>query len=575
MPAPTSPTAGLPLAASPAAPCEVVLLQPPIRDYYLTAKRTIPYGLARIAAVLQRAGISVALLDALATRRKRPHAQPAALSYLEPYLGRQDRGPFSLYSGYRHFGRSHGWILTRLRQHAPRVIGISALFSAYADDTLALVRRIADELPQCYLVLGGHHPTACPEASLAASGADFVIRGEGELSFTQLVRVLLARPRPSAPSEPDLQAELEAVAGLCYRRADGGLRLGDPAQVSDLSALPLPASGLIDQRFYRHREGERQGSRAVIVTSRGCRLSCSYCSVGATSALSFRQSGLPAVEAELHQAVVVDGARFIDFEDENVSWDRRRFHGLLALLAPYQRRYGIECRAMNGLLPSTLDAETVAAMHEAGFRALNLSLGSSSRERLRRFRRPDERPHFDHALACAEAQGMQAVGYVLAAAPGQSAGESLDDLFYLAERRVLIGLSIFYPAPGSRDFAELERRALLGPQVSWRGAALPLEDVTTRQEAVTLLRLARLLNFIKAEFDGGRGLPAAEPLEQRQLPPADRQAVGRRLLAAFLDDGRLRGIDPDGEVYLHRVDAALCGAFTRRVVKAQIRGVRR
>lgn len=31
-------------------PHDVVLLQPPIRDYYLTAKRTIPYGLARLVA---------------------------------------------------------------------------------------------------------------------------------------------------------------------------------------------------------------------------------------------------------------------------------------------------------------------------------------------------------------------------------------------------------------------------------------------------------------------------------------------------------------------------------------------
>jgi len=281
------------------------------------------------------------------------------------------------------------------------------------------------------------------------------------------------------------------------------------------------------------------------------------------------------VEAELQQAIVTDGARFIDFEDENVSWDRERFRALLAMLAPYRRRHGIECRAMNGLLPSTLDAETIAAMREAGFRALNLSLGSSSLARLRRFRRPDERPHFDGALDCAEAQGMEAVGYVLAAAPGQRAGESLDDLFYLAERRVLIGLSIFYPAPGSLDFAELARRELLGPPVSWRGAALPIEDVTTREEAVTLLRLARLLNFIKAEVDRGRRLPAAEQIAEGRLTLADREALGRRLLAAFLDDGRLRGVDPDGEVYLHRVDTTLCRAFVRRLAAAQIRGVRR
>jgi len=50
---------------------DVLLVQPPIRDFYLTAKRTIPYGLASIAAALSQSGFTVALADALATRRAR------------------------------------------------------------------------------------------------------------------------------------------------------------------------------------------------------------------------------------------------------------------------------------------------------------------------------------------------------------------------------------------------------------------------------------------------------------------------------------------------------------------------
>ena len=35
---------------------DVLLIQPPIHDFYLTAKRTIPYGLACIAAGLIETG---------------------------------------------------------------------------------------------------------------------------------------------------------------------------------------------------------------------------------------------------------------------------------------------------------------------------------------------------------------------------------------------------------------------------------------------------------------------------------------------------------------------------------------
>ena len=45
---------------------DVVLIAPPIREFYLTKKRTIPYGLACIAKQLEQAGFSCTIIDALA-----------------------------------------------------------------------------------------------------------------------------------------------------------------------------------------------------------------------------------------------------------------------------------------------------------------------------------------------------------------------------------------------------------------------------------------------------------------------------------------------------------------------------
>ena len=47
---------------------DILLIQPPIRDFYLTAKRTIPYGLACLAGILREAGLSVEILDARTIR---------------------------------------------------------------------------------------------------------------------------------------------------------------------------------------------------------------------------------------------------------------------------------------------------------------------------------------------------------------------------------------------------------------------------------------------------------------------------------------------------------------------------
>ena len=70
---------------------DILLIQPPIRDFYLTAKRTIPYGLACIASTLIKNGFSVEILDALATSKSRACELPPEMDYLRRYYPRPDR----------------------------------------------------------------------------------------------------------------------------------------------------------------------------------------------------------------------------------------------------------------------------------------------------------------------------------------------------------------------------------------------------------------------------------------------------------------------------------------------------
>jgi hypothetical protein len=237
----------------------------------------------------------------------------------------------------------------------------------------------------------------------------------------------------------------------------------------------------------------------------------------------------------------------------------------MALLAGIQARFGrqgLELRAMNGLFPPSLDADMVAAMRAAGFRALNLALATTARRQLVRFRRPDVRRAFEAALSLAAANRLEAVGYIIVGAPGQRAEDSLGDLCYLAERRVLAGVSLFYPSPGSLDFTRCRERGLLPTHPSLlRATALPLSDSTSRLEGITLLRLGRLLNFLKALAAAGEPSPQPEGFDGNLPPGADRREIGRRLAAWFLNDGRLRGVTPQGEIYEHRVERALTARF--------------
>lgn len=545
----------------PSASCmiDILLIQPPIRDFYFSAKRTQPYGLACVAAAARAAGFSVDLVDGLATSKARPANVPAVLETAQALYGPPDRSPFALFGRYRHFGYSIATLVERARASRAFLVGIASLFTAYEETALETAAAVRRALPDAHIVMGGHHATAFPERLLDHADVDFVLRGDGEVGLPALTRAL----REGTP--------LESVPGLAFRRPTGDRHLAPAAFVDQPDRLGPPALDLLRWDFYRRGTG---GS-AVTVGSRGCPLHCSYCCLGAAAGIPFRQRRVEAVLAELELAVNRHGARFIDFEDENLAWNRQWFMDLLEGIRMRLGSASLELRAMNGLYPPSLDPELIMAMGRAGFRTLNLALVSTDHSQLSRFRRRDVLPAFDRALSAAETCGLDAVGYIIAAAPHQPPFSSLRDLLALARRRVLAGLSIFYPAPGSADFELCRREGLLPSHAAaLRATALPIEHRTSRLQAITLLRLARLLNCMKACLDADGHLPS--PTAPLPTLPAElsRAAIGGRLLSWFTHDGALRGVAPDGEVFRHPVDSQLVTAFAHGLARHGLRGVR-
>jgi radical SAM superfamily enzyme YgiQ (UPF0313 family) len=303
-------------------------------------------------------------------------------------------------------------------------------------------------------------------------------------------------------------------------------------------------------------------------------MSCSYCSINAASCVKYRRRPVSDVVREIEHALGEDDAGFIDFEDENLTLDRKWFLTLAEEISNRLKNKDLELRAMNGLYPPSLDSEVVRAMKEIGFKTLNLSLGSTDKAQLNRFKRPDVAEAFDRAIDLAERFAMTAVGYLIIGAPYQSAETSLQDLLFLAERRVLAGISVFYPSPGSADYGLCEKENLLPNSFSlMRSTALPISHTTTRLESVTLLRLGRVLNFIKGLVDRGIKIPCAEPItEYFSMDTKDRAEIGKSMLAAFLYDGRLRGVTPDGEVYEHSISVDLVGKFIESIRNIRVRG---
>lgn len=115
-------------------------------------------------------------------------------------------------------------------------------------------------------VLAGPHPTAVPENVVRnKTCVDYVIAGEGEVPFVELLKCLMG----------EAGADIGAVPHLTHRLADGSVVRNAATHNNDLTMLPIPSRRYVPmeryianyQKAYPQHAHLRHGS---ILTSKGC-----------------------------------------------------------------------------------------------------------------------------------------------------------------------------------------------------------------------------------------------------------------------------------------------------------------
>jgi radical SAM superfamily enzyme YgiQ (UPF0313 family) len=202
-----------------------------------------------------------------------------------------------------------------VRAHAPDLVGLSVMTfqRRTALRIAALVRLLR---PRARIVVGGYDPSLDPDAYGAAdSTVDFIVRGEGDLTFRDLLRAL------------EDGSDLNGVRGLSHRSA-AGLVHNLPRPVSRLEQDIRPPN-----RSARVLSGYTMLGRAVDVveTSRGCTFDCSFCSIIEMRGRNFHVYPLDRVLADIGDARA-RGARSIFIVDDNITLDVRRFEALCRAL---------------------------------------------------------------------------------------------------------------------------------------------------------------------------------------------------------------------------------------------------
>jgi radical SAM superfamily enzyme YgiQ (UPF0313 family) len=516
---------------------KILLIQPPIQNFYDTDIRLQPLGLCMLKAAAKKflPHIQVTVRDYHQGHGRKTIPLPAELSYLREYFRYPDTSPFSTFLHYYHFGASFEEIAKDVAHEKPDLVGISSLFSPYHREALACAREIKKRL-NIPVLMGGSHVSAAPLSVLNDSSVDFIIRGEGERPFVEFLKAWEAG------------LPMESVPNLGFKR-NGEPVLNPMAENFTLDDLPLADfSDLSLDRYLFEKK-----PLCFITTSRSCPHRCTFCSVHLTFGDEFRRRSPDNVLSEIRQRYS-EGYRVFDFEDDNLSFSKEDLKTILnALIAEFPAK-DLHLAAMNGLSYLSLDGEILELMKRAGFRNLNISLVSANADVLARLKRPHTLGKYLDVVHQAHSLGFDIVSYQILGIPYETLDDMVDTMALMASLPVLIGASIFYLTPGcpiAAEFPEMTESDIFKA----RSTAMAIEtDQFRRDDLYTLFITARIINFLK-----GLRLKEMNVTLQEALTEAKsagyREKLGAQLLRKLLDERRLYAATKGGLELLPRFRA--------------------
>src|SRR5215470_172694 len=199
-----------------------------------------------------------------------------------------------------------------VHQLEPDLVGLSVM-TFQRRTALRVISLLRALRPEILIAVGGYDPSLAPEAYTGVAEApDFLVRGEGELTFRDLLRAIEAG------------TGYADIPGLSYRTEGGFLHNPDrPISGLDGDEIKPP------DRRARVLSGYTMVGRQVDVveTSRGCTFDCGFCSIVEMRGRNFHTYKFDRVLADIRDARA-HGAQTIFLVDDNITLNVHRFEEL-------------------------------------------------------------------------------------------------------------------------------------------------------------------------------------------------------------------------------------------------------
>lgn len=384
----------------------------------------------------------------------------------------------------------------------PRIVGLSVLTvnSGRAYELAAAIKKMT---PAAIVVLGGIHPTVLPEEALKMPGVDIVVRGEGEKTFEELVRL--------AKSGGDYSK----IRGVSFKDKDAIVHNQDRPLVDNLDEIPPFPYHLFEKNM------DRYPSFGGIFTSRGCPYKCTFCSSRSVSGVKYRYFSISRVVSEMTLLTDRYKQKTIWMMDDNIAANRRHFMELLnSMMAADLHKKASFHGSMRG---DNVDQEVLDKAKAANFKMISFGLETGSESLMKTINKGETVEEVANAIRMTDKTGIAAATTVIFGLPAETRKDRWDAMRLVRSLPLSsVRFNTLTPYPGTPVFEKLDAEKKLcvkegwgnfAVQYMWEGDDLPyVPDNTNRYELMFDTMFANLsfyLSFsgikrmLKSSFAGG------------------------------------------------------------------------
>ncbi len=267
----------------------------------------------------------------------------------------------------------------------------------------------------CTTIIGGYHPTLEPDYVIKHSAVDFIVRGEGEHTFRELITYIDS-------SEQDTESsKKKEILGISYKTTEETIQHNDQRPLeADLDKFPIPRRDLLKGKKYQYL-----GTRVMLMeTSRGCPHNCKFCCIikmwaDGTNTMRYRAKSINRIIEEIY-SIDLDAWDFIFFNDDNFTINVKRTKAILEVLikSKLHRKVFFSCQSRVDTLYK--NKWLAPMMREAGFRQIFLGIESVHQQSLDAMNKRSNVNMIQEACKMCTDNGISMFGGMIIGFPGET-----------------------------------------------------------------------------------------------------------------------------------------------------------